>query len=73
MFNNYNLSSHWSEAEVLPLDEECLVPSVDSEGGVVSVFYESLGREKEQVLQFGCQTFANPDSLTVRLQQISER
>ena len=78
LFNNYNLSSNWSPVEVLPLDEWCDVTMADttSQGPRVSVYYESDDREREQVLEFGCEAssfYSGSDSLATRLQQINIR
>lgn len=82
MFNNYNLSSHWSEVQVVALDEECDSSLFESTGGDetrVSVYYKGEGSESSsKVLEFGCgsvlpSNFITTESLDTRLQAISEK
>ena len=80
MFNNYNLSSHWSQLQVVALDDECDSSSFESETGGkarVSVYYEREGSGSSKVLEFGCadtpSPFASSGNVETRLQSISNR
>lgn len=81
MFNNYNLSSHWSAVQVVALDEDCnsSLETAEGDGTRVSVYYKSEGSESSsKVLEFGCgsvlpSNFITSESLDTRLQAISEK
>lgn len=77
MFNNYNLSSHWSADQLVALDEDCeaasLVPSEDESR--VLLYYQVEGSEATQVLEFGCGSTLPLSSEVIedRLQGINDR
>lgn len=80
VFNNYNLSSHWSQVQVLSLDDKCGSVNVNTatQGSLVSVYYENKGIEKSKVLEFGCDPRSslysvNLNSFAIRIQDINDR
>lgn len=79
VFNNYNLSSHWSADQSVALeDEDCLAPSSppeEEEESRVLLYYQGGDSEATKVLEFGCGSSLPLSSEVIedRLQGINDR
>ena len=79
MFNNYNLSSHWSADQLVSLDEDCdgslVTPPPTEDEPRVMVYYQEEGSEASKVLEFGCGSSLSLSSEVIeeKLQDIDDR